>query len=85
MCVCTYVCVNMWVLIAILSYDLFLSLKEVSLYYMLMCFECYTTINKTLGQGLCLPVHPWSHYIHLTFLDNSSVVQEDKESGSFFH
>lgn len=83
-CICPYVCVNMWVLIAVLNYDLFLSFKEISLYYMLMSLVYCTTKNKSLGQGLCLPVYPWSHYLHLTFLDNSSVVQGDKESTSFF-
>lgn len=40
--------------------------------------------NQTLGKGLYLPVSRWNHYIHLTFLDNSRVVQEDKEGGPFF-
>lgn len=61
----------------------FFPLKK-ELYYMLMHLEHYATRNQTLGEGLYLPMNPWNHYIHLTLLYNSKVVQENKEGESFF-
>lgn len=79
-----YMHVNIWVLNVMLNDDLLISFKEVALYYLLTYLEYYATRKQTLGEGLYLPVGPWNHYIHLTLVDNSRVVQEDKEGGSFF-
>lgn len=67
-----------------LNDDLFISFKEVALYYLVTYLEYYATRKQTLQEDLYLPVGPWNHYIHLTLVDNSRVVQEDKEGGSFF-
>lgn len=67
-----------------LNDGVFLSFKEVSLYYMPAHLECYATRNQTLWEGLYLLMGPWNYYIHLTLVHNSRVVQEEKGVNRFF-
>lgn len=67
-----------------LNDGVFLTFKEASLYYMLAHLEYYAIRNHTLGEGLYLLMGPWNHYIHLTLVHNSRVVQEEKKVNRFF-